>query len=58
MVTLGLYFEYITILFKTFTKYIMPILQVYPSYFIILLKIITNDIYYYVILYIYNYIFD
>jgi hypothetical protein len=45
MVTLYVYLEYIKILHKIFTKYIMPILQVYPNYFIILLKIITNDIY-------------
>jgi len=46
MVTLiGVYFEYIKILFKIFTKYTMPILQVYPSHLIILLQIITNDIY-------------
>jgi hypothetical protein len=36
MVTLGVYFEYIKILCKIFIKYIMPILQVYPSYLIIL----------------------
>jgi len=41
------YFEYIKILCKIFTKYIMPILQVYPHHLIIFLKIITNDIYYY-----------
>jgi len=35
MVTLDVYFEYIKILHKMFTKYIVPILQVYPSYFII-----------------------
>jgi len=48
MVTLiNVYFEYIKILCKIFTKYIVPILQVYPNHFIIFLKIITNDIYYY-----------
>jgi hypothetical protein len=44
MVTLGVYFEYIEVLCKIFIKYIAPISQIYPSYFIILLKIITNDI--------------
>jgi hypothetical protein len=48
MVTLiSVYFEYIKILSKIFTKYIVPMLQVYPNHFIILLKMITNDIYYY-----------
>jgi hypothetical protein len=48
MVTLfSEYFEYIKILCKIFTKYIVPILQVYFNHFIILLKIITNEIYYY-----------
>ncbi len=47
MVTLGVYFEYIEIQCKIFIKYILPILQVYPNYLIILLKIITNDTYYY-----------
>jgi len=38
MVTLiNVYFEYIKILCKIFTKYIVPILQVYPHHFIILL---------------------
>jgi hypothetical protein len=31
MVTLYVYFEYIKILCEIFTKYIAPILQVYPS---------------------------
>jgi hypothetical protein len=44
---INVYFEYIKILWKTFTKYIVPILQVYPNHLIIFLKIITNDIYYY-----------
>jgi len=47
MVTLSVYFDYIKILCKIFTKYITTILQVYPSYFIILPTIITNDIHYY-----------
>jgi len=47
MVTLiNVYFEYMKILCKIFTKYIVPILQVYPHHLIVLLKIITNDIYY------------
>jgi len=46
MVTLEVYFEYTKILCKIFTKYIVPILQVYQSSFIILLKSITNEIYY------------
>jgi hypothetical protein len=37
MITLYVYFEYIKFLRKIFTKYIAPILQVYPSYFIIFL---------------------
>jgi len=46
MVTLiNLYFEFIKFLCKIFTKYIVPILQFYPYHLIILLKIITNDIY-------------
>jgi len=48
MVTLEVYFEYTKILCKIFTKYIMPILQVYQSSFIILKFII-----YYFILFIY-----
>ncbi len=57
MVTLvNVYFEYIRILCKIFIKYIVPILQVYPSHLIIVLKIITNDIYYYLYYYLY-YIF-
>jgi hypothetical protein len=55
MVTLNIYFEYIKVLCKIFTKYIVAILQIYPSYLIILLKIITNGIYYYIILYLYFY---
>ncbi len=56
MVTLNnAYFEYIKILCKIFAKYIVPILQVYPNHLIILLKIITNDIFYYY--YYYYYIF-
>ncbi len=48
MVTLNsVYFEFIKILCKIFAKYIVPILQVYLNHLIILLKIITNDIYYY-----------
>jgi hypothetical protein len=48
MVTLiNIYFEYIKILYKIFTKYIVHILQVYPNHLIIIFKIITNDIYYY-----------
>jgi hypothetical protein len=47
MVTLDVYFEYIKIIHKMFITYIMPILQVYPSYFIIYFKIITNENYYY-----------
>jgi len=47
MVTLtDIDFEYIKIICNIFIKYIVPILQVYPNHFIILLKIITNDIYY------------
>jgi len=46
MVTLiSVYFEYIRIVFKIFTKCIVPILQVYPNHLIIFLQIITNDIY-------------
>jgi len=48
MVTLiSVYFEYIKILCKIFTKFVVPILQIYPHHLIILLKIITNEIYYY-----------
>jgi len=36
MVILYVYFEYIKVLHKIFTKYIVPILQVYPNYFIII----------------------
>jgi len=54
MVTIiNVYFEHIKILCKIFYKYIVPILQIYPHHLIILLKIITNDIYYYIILCIY-----
>ncbi len=42
-----IYFEYIKIICKIFAKYIVPILQVYQNHFIIFLKIITTDIYYY-----------
>jgi len=53
MVTIGVYFEYIKILCKIFIKYNVAISQFYPSYFIILPKIITNEIYeQYIILYI------
>jgi len=46
MVTLiNIYFEYIKISCKIFTKYSMPILQVYPHHLIILKKLITNEIY-------------
>jgi len=48
---ISVYFEYIKILCKIFTKCIVPILRVYPNHFIILLKIITNGIYYYLYLY-------
>jgi len=52
MVTLiSVYFEYIKFLCKIFTKYIMPILQIYQNQVIILLKIITNYIYYYLFYY-------
>jgi hypothetical protein len=50
MVDINVYLEYIKFLCKiNFTKYIVAILQVYPSYFIIFLKMITNenDYYYY-----------
>jgi hypothetical protein len=48
MVTLiSVHFEYIKILCKIFTKYIVPMLQVYPNHLIIILIIITNDICYY-----------
>jgi len=40
MLRLGLYFEYIKILCKIFIKYIVTILQVYPSYLIIFFEII------------------
>jgi len=50
MVTLnGIYLVYIKIICKIFVKYIVPILQVYPNHFIIFLKIITNENYYYII---------
>jgi len=48
MVALGIYFEYIKVLCKIFSKYIATILQVCPIYFITFLKIITNDIYCYI----------
>jgi len=44
MVTLSVYFEYKKVLCKIFIKYIVAILQVNPNYFIILHKIIKNDI--------------
>jgi len=47
MVTLSVYFKYIKILCNIFIQYIMPILQVYPNHFTILLKIITYEIYYF-----------
>jgi hypothetical protein len=54
MVTLiNVYFEYIKILCKIFTKYIVPILQIYPHHLIILLKIITNENYYYLLYYVF-----
>jgi hypothetical protein len=40
MVTLDIYFEYMKILCKIFIKYIVPILQVYPSYLIIFIKLL------------------
>ncbi len=46
MVTpISVYFEYIKILCKIFTKYIMSILQVHPNHLIVLPEIITNEIY-------------
>jgi hypothetical protein len=46
MVTfINVYFEYIKNLCKKIIKYIVPILQFYRNHLIILLKIITNDIY-------------
>jgi hypothetical protein len=36
MGTLDVYFEYIKILYRILTKYIVPILQVYAIYFILL----------------------
>ncbi len=53
VIKISVYFEYIEILCKIFTKYIVPILQVYPNHFIIVLKIVTNDIYYYYYYYYY-----
>jgi len=54
MVTLnGIYFEYMKIICKIFAKYIVPILQVCPNHFIILLKMITNEMYYYYYYYIF-----
>jgi hypothetical protein len=54
MVTLnGIDFEYIKIICNIFANYIVPILQVYPNHFILLLKIITNDIYYYYYIFIF-----
>ncbi len=57
MVIVGIYIiEYIKILCEMFTKYIVAIIQVYPNYFIILLKIIKTNNYYYIctIVFIYN----
>jgi hypothetical protein len=48
MVTLnGICIEYIKIICKIFTKYIVRILQIYPNHLIILLKSITSEINYY-----------
>jgi hypothetical protein len=48
MVTLNnVHFDYIKILCKIFAKYIVHNLQFYSNHLIILLKIITNDIYFY-----------
>ncbi len=48
MVTLNnVYFENIKILCNMFAKYIIHVLKVYPNHLITILKIITNDIYYY-----------
>jgi len=58
MVTfINVYFEFFKILFKIFTKYIMPILQVYPNHLIIVLKIIINEIYQYLYYIIYLYLY-
>jgi hypothetical protein len=55
MVTLiTIYFEYIKILCKMFTKYIVPILQVYPNHHIILLKILQMT---FIIIYEHNIIY-
>jgi hypothetical protein len=45
MVTLGVYFEYIKILFKIFTKYIVPYYKFIQT-ILLLFQIIKNDIYY------------
>jgi hypothetical protein len=45
MVALGVYFEYIEVSCKIFTKYIVTILSVYPSYLILLLETTMNEIY-------------
>jgi hypothetical protein len=37
---INVYFEYIKISCKIITKYIVPILQVYPNHLIILLKLL------------------
>jgi hypothetical protein len=51
MVTLNsVYFEHIKILCKIFVKYIVPILQVYPNHLIIFHKMITNDIFYFLLI--------
>jgi hypothetical protein len=45
MVTIDVYFECIKILCKIFIKYNLAILQCYPIYFIMILRIIKNEIY-------------
>jgi len=61
IVTLYIYIKYIKLLHKIFVKHIVPSLQIHPNYFIIILKIITKDIYnymYYIIVHIIlNYIY-
>jgi hypothetical protein len=54
--TLNVYFENIKFLHTIFLKYIVPILQLHQSYFIILLKIITKETYnylFYIILHVF-----
>jgi len=53
----SVYFGYIKILCRIFTKYIVPILQVSPNHLIIFLTIITNEIYYYYYYYYYYIIY-